>query len=203
MTTPTMERSLGKTATTPRRTLDLKHTRRFAEQVFGEGLHALRGAVAGQRCGGRTQCGSLIDSRNRTGVCAGGEDHGQERDQAGRSDVEQWRHRSGCPSANVGPVRRRRQQRDRDRARLDGLRTGRSHDALCVPGDNARTSDAAGMEDSTEVEAQGPPHGLGARDDPAAARLDSGHRPGNASGRPCLRQSGALRPVWRSWAGTS
>lgn len=42
MTTPTMERSLGKTATTPRRTLDLKHTRRFAEQVFGEGLHALR-----------------------------------------------------------------------------------------------------------------------------------------------------------------
>lgn len=42
MTTPTMMKSLGKTATTARKTLDLDHTRRFAEEVFGEGLHALR-----------------------------------------------------------------------------------------------------------------------------------------------------------------
>src|SRR5581483_3130623 len=43
MTTPvTMAKSLGSTAKTPRKTLDLEHTREFAERVFGEGLHALR-----------------------------------------------------------------------------------------------------------------------------------------------------------------
>src|SRR5579883_250551 len=42
MTTPTMAKSLSATASSPRKTLDLDHTRRFAEQVFGEGLHALR-----------------------------------------------------------------------------------------------------------------------------------------------------------------
>ncbi len=44
MTTPvTMARSLAATAPkSARKTLDLAHTREFAEQVFGEGLHALR-----------------------------------------------------------------------------------------------------------------------------------------------------------------
>lgn len=43
MTTPTtMAKSLGTSASRARQTLDLEHTRRFAEEVFGEGLHALR-----------------------------------------------------------------------------------------------------------------------------------------------------------------
>src|SRR6185436_4116191 len=94
----------------------------------------------------RVRRGERVDaqrSRDRAGVRAAGEDHAEERGQAAGPAAQQRRHRPRRGDEPLGAVRDRdASERDR-RARLDGLRARRSHDALRLPGHEARSGDAS------------------------------------------------------------